>query len=141
MSEKSNIAAALLKAQQAIESVKKDATNSFHRYNYTSAEEMIGACRKALHDHGLVATRASWGIDKETGEITKSRFNAARFRSRIYFELERKVIDACVEFNSGKICHLMHDGFFMKERVDLNSLIPFIFERTGFKVKISEKIL
>lgn len=69
MSEKSNIAAALLKAQQAIESVKKDATNSFHRYNYTSAEEMIGACRKALHDHGLVATRATWGIDKDIGEF------------------------------------------------------------------------
>lgn len=69
MSEKSNIAAALLKAQQALESVKKDATNSFHRYNYTSAEEMIGACRKALHDHGLVATRATWGIDKEIGEF------------------------------------------------------------------------
>ena len=69
MSEKSNIAAALLKAQQGIESVKKDATNSFHRYNYTSAEEMIGACRKALHDHGLVATRATWGIDKDVGEF------------------------------------------------------------------------
>lgn len=69
MSEKSNIASALLKAQQAIESVKKDATNSFHRYNYTSAEEMIGACRKALHDHGLVATRATWVIDKEIGEF------------------------------------------------------------------------
>jgi len=69
MSEKSNIAAALLKAQQALESVKKDATNSFHRYNYTSAEEMIGACRKALHDHGLVATRATWGIDKDIGEF------------------------------------------------------------------------
>ncbi len=69
MSQKSNIAAALLKAQQAIESVKKDATNSFHRYNYTSAEEMIGACRKALHDHGLVATRATWGIDKDIGEF------------------------------------------------------------------------
>lgn len=69
MSENSNIATALLKAQQGIESVKKDATNSFHRYNYTSAEEMIGACRKALHDHGLVATRATWGIDKEIGEF------------------------------------------------------------------------
>lgn len=69
MSEKSNIAAALLKAQQALESVKKDATNSFHRYNYTSAEEMIGVCRKALHDHGLVATRATWGIDKDIGEF------------------------------------------------------------------------
>jgi len=69
MSDKSNIAGALLKAQQGIESVKKDATNSFHRYNYTSAEEMIGACRKALHDQGLVATRATWGIDKEIGEF------------------------------------------------------------------------
>lgn len=69
MSEKSNIAAALLKAQQAVESVKKDATNSFHRYNYTSAEEMIGACRKALHDHGLVATRATWSINKDIGEF------------------------------------------------------------------------
>lgn len=69
MTPKNNIAGALLKAQQAIESVKKDATNSFHRYNYTSAEEMIAACRKALHDAGLVPTRATWGVDKSIGEF------------------------------------------------------------------------
>lgn len=68
-SQKSNIAAALLKAQQAVQCVKKDSTNSFHRYNYTSAEEMIGACRVALHENGLVATRATWGIDKDIGEF------------------------------------------------------------------------
>jgi len=40
--------AALLVAQSALNSVGKDAKNQFHKYSYTSAEGMIGACRDAL---------------------------------------------------------------------------------------------
>lgn len=73
---------------------------------------------------------------KKTGEITK-RFKPASFRSRIYFELERKVLDVSRDFHSGSICHLMHDGFITKSKPDLDRLVSVIKERTGFNVTFS----
>jgi hypothetical protein len=61
--------AALLVAQTALNSVGKDAKNQFHKYSYTSAEGMIGACRDALHGAGLVARRTTWKIDPAIGEF------------------------------------------------------------------------
>lgn len=61
--------AALLVAQSALNSVGKDAKNQFHKYSYTSAEGMIGACRDALHGAGLVARRTTWKIDPTIGEF------------------------------------------------------------------------
>ena len=76
-------------------------------------------------------------ISKETGEI-KSKFNPARMRSRIYFELERQVSNCFDEFMTGKIYHLMHDGFFTPHQIDKSGLVKLIKDRTGFKVNISE---
>ncbi len=56
--------AALLRAQSTLKAVGKDATNSFHRYNYTSSEGMLSACREALHGAGLVVRRTHWTIEQ-----------------------------------------------------------------------------
>lgn len=79
-------------------------------------------------------------VDKTTGEI-KSRYSSAKFRSCIYFRLERKVLDSIRSFMSGKICHLMHDGFFTPEKVDLEKLRNHIKQQTSYEVQIKEEIL
>ena len=67
--------AALKQAQESIEAVGKGSQNQFHGYNYTSAEDMLKACRKALHDSGLVAYRLSWKIiTTEAGVMVLSHF-------------------------------------------------------------------
>lgn len=58
-----SLADGLLVAQGAIDGVAKDARNTFHKYAYTSAEGMIGACRAALQTGGIAARRVSWRIE------------------------------------------------------------------------------
>lgn len=79
-------------------------------------------------------------INQETGEITR-RFRPTRFRACIYFELERKVLDSIRNYMSGKVCHLMHDGFFTPEKIDLEKLRNQIEQETGFKVSLKESQL
>lgn len=81
-------------------------------------------------------------IDEETGEVIKfGRYKATKFRSRIYFELERQVLDSIRKFMSGKVCHLMHDGFFTPQPIDTEKLRIQIEQDTGYKVNISQDIL
>ena len=70
---------ALLVAQQQLQAVGKDSKNSFHKYNYTSSEGMISACRSALHYAGLVVTRTRWTIDPAVTEFgcLNSRFHVS----------------------------------------------------------------
>jgi hypothetical protein len=72
MTQTKSLASALLAAQQALPSVGKDSKNSFHHYNYTSSEAMIGACRAVLHGAGLVLRRAGWKFEgtPEGGMVT-----------------------------------------------------------------------
>jgi hypothetical protein len=79
-------------------------------------------------------------VDKTTGEI-KSRYSSAKFRACIYFRLERKVLDSIRNFMSDKVCHLMHDGFFTPEKVDLEKLRNHIKSQTSYEVQIKEEIL
>jgi hypothetical protein len=60
-----SLADGLLVAQGAIDGVAKDARNTFHKYAYTSAEGMIGACRAALQTGGITARRVSWRIESD----------------------------------------------------------------------------
>ena len=62
---------ALRGAQLALNAVVKDAQNDWGKYGYTSAEEMIGQCRRALLDNRLVFTRKRWGLQdsKVTSEF------------------------------------------------------------------------
>lgn len=55
--------AALLKAQKSIDHVGKDARNTFHKFNYASAESMITDCREALHEAGITLVTLSSVVD------------------------------------------------------------------------------
>ncbi len=58
-----NLRKALLQAQMNLKGVEKDAKNTFHKYDYTSSEAMISACRHALHEAGMTAERNEWTYD------------------------------------------------------------------------------
>jgi hypothetical protein len=69
MSDKHHsIGLALIKAQQAISAVGKDAVNQHHKYAYTSAEGMLSACRAALHTAGLAFARIGWTVELRDGQ-------------------------------------------------------------------------
>lgn len=76
--------------------------------------------------------------NKETGLVT-SRFKPSRFRSKIYYELERKIMDIVRKEMSGKLCHLMHDGFISKEKPDLNKIKLRIKEELNFNISFTMK--
>ena len=79
-------------------------------------------------------------VDTETGEI-KRRFRSAAFRSGIYFELERQVLNVVRAHLKGEAHRLIHDGMFSKKPVNIEQLQNEIFETTGFKVQYSQEIL
>lgn len=86
---------------------------------------------------GRQTFRSEW-TDKETGEI-KSRFKPSRFRAKIYFELEKKVMDIVRDEMRGKLCHLMHDGFISKEQPDVELLKKRIKSELSFEVSFTSK--
>lgn len=62
--------AALAKAQAAARAVEKDATNKFHRYNYTSAEGMIAEAKLAMSQFGLAVIPISANLrEPHTSEL------------------------------------------------------------------------
>lgn len=87
-----------------------------------------------------VFRKLSKKVNKETGEIP-SRYSAAKFRACIYFRIERKMLNSIRKFMSGKVCHLMHDGFFTPDPIDMEKLRNHIKQDISFNVSISEKIL
>ncbi len=64
------LTAALIRAQQAIRSVGKDAKNDFAKYDYVSAETMIAECRRALHASGLLFCRTHWDLKQSSEGFT-----------------------------------------------------------------------
>lgn len=60
------IAEALCAAQGAIDGIDKAATNSFHRYNYTSIDQMVAAVRGCLRGAGLAVLPSSHRVEGET---------------------------------------------------------------------------
>lgn len=56
------IAKALVKAQALIRAVGHDATNSFHRYRYTSAEALLDASREPMAAAGLALVQCGWSM-------------------------------------------------------------------------------
>jgi hypothetical protein len=59
------LAAALIAAQRDLKAVHKGSENAFHRYRYASAEDMMSACRQALHAQGLAARSTRWSIESD----------------------------------------------------------------------------
>jgi len=84
--------AALSAAQAEVESPGKDGHNKFHKYDYTTAESMLGASKGPLGNHGLSArlgdfetqyekvngevwpVKATFWLDWEGGESVSSTF-------------------------------------------------------------------
>lgn len=64
-----NVYERLAKAQANLKAVGKGSTNKFHGYSYTSAEDMLTACRAALLDAGLVCTRDGWSVEEIAGTL------------------------------------------------------------------------
>lgn len=62
------LAIALLKAQQEIRGVGKDAKNNFQNYDYVSAEAIVAVSRSALNAHGLTVDREFTIIDPQAIE-------------------------------------------------------------------------
>lgn len=60
--EHANLYEALVAAQEAAKAVAHDARNEHHRYDYTSAEAVIGECRAALNSSGLATLANCWEI-------------------------------------------------------------------------------
>lgn len=59
------LAAALCAAQQAAEAVSKDATNTFHRYEYASAEAILTEARAALNIAGLSVSATKTLLERQ----------------------------------------------------------------------------
>jgi hypothetical protein len=79
-------------------------------------------------------------VDTDTGEIRR-RFRSAAFRSGIYFELERQVLNVVRIHLKGEQYRLIHDGMFCKKPINIEQLQQEIFEATGFRVEYSQEIL
>ena len=94
-------AIALLKAQQEIHGVGKDAKNNFQNYDYVSAEAIVAVSRLALNAHGLTVDR-EFTIDeaqavppmlpilKSTFHVSHAESGGSRVRSSEWFIVEAK---------------------------------------------------
>lgn len=71
-----NVYERLAEAQRNLKAVGKGSTNSFHGYSYTSAEDMLTACRSALLDAGLVCTRDGWTVEEICGTMYVKAFGS-----------------------------------------------------------------
>ena len=63
MAETKSLAEGLVAAQNAVSAVAKDATNTFHKYKYASAESLIEEGRQALTSGGLSLMAFSWAFE------------------------------------------------------------------------------
>lgn len=63
--DKVTLARALVAAQRDLKGVSKGSENKFQHYKYASADDMMSACRAALHANGLAARRSRWTIEAD----------------------------------------------------------------------------
>jgi len=71
MENEKHLAKALLAAQADVAGVVKNARNEFAKYDYVSADGMVGQLRKALISNGLLFNRSSWFVE---GTLVRSNF-------------------------------------------------------------------
>lgn len=64
-----SIAAALVTAQKAAHAVEKGSKNTFHRYAYASAEDVIEASRKALAAGDLALLPLGYEVSEDCGRL------------------------------------------------------------------------
>jgi hypothetical protein len=69
MSENTNTnkwAAGLVAAAKSLKAIEKRGHNSFHRYEYATAEDVMDACRSALAAGGMAVDASEWDIQSMT---------------------------------------------------------------------------
>jgi hypothetical protein len=56
----------------------------------------------------------------------------------VYFSLEREVMTAILEYlrMNDNDCFIEHDGWTSKKPIDMEACIAFVFEKTGFRIKL-----
>lgn len=78
MENEKNLSKALLKAQAEVAGVVKNARNEFAKYDYVSADGMVGQLRNALISNGLLFNRSSWFVE---GTLVRSNFSLIHVES------------------------------------------------------------
>jgi hypothetical protein len=73
--ETNSLFSALADAQLDVQAQAKDATNTFHKYKYTSMEDLLIEARRVLAPHGLAASiddvTISFGVPYDSKELDK----------------------------------------------------------------------
>jgi len=54
--------AGMVQAARALREIKKDGNNTFHKYQYATAEAVLDACRTALAAGGMAVDASEWDI-------------------------------------------------------------------------------
>lgn len=80
------LASALLEAQRKAQAVGKDSTNTHQRYQYASAEAIIGEARKALNVSGLVLITLAWRLVSVAANASKD-YSATAYRIDVTYKL------------------------------------------------------
>lgn len=78
MENEKHLSKALLKAQAEVAGVVKNARNEFAKYDYVSADGMVGQLRSALISNGLLFNRSSWFVE---GTLVRSNFSLIHVES------------------------------------------------------------
>jgi len=75
-----------------------------------------------------------------TGRAVPKAATKSKQRMAVYARLERQVVNAMESalLPEGMVPMLMHDGFMVRARVDVNRLVAVVREQTGFVIKLSE---
>lgn len=71
------------------------------------------------------------------------KYSAQKFRSYIYQEIERNILDLIIGWFSrrGHKINTLHDGFWTPLNLDLRELSDFIAAQSGFDVRFSKDVL
>ncbi len=83
------LAGALAKAQKMVRAVAHDATNSFHRYDYTSSEAVIEAAKDPLSDNELAVIPLEETLD---GPRIETTVKGGKEESEARYELQCKFL-------------------------------------------------
>ena len=69
---------------------------------------------------------------------------SSKQKSNVYFQLERKILDAVIEFmdNTGDVKYFLeHDGWSCNKKLDDELLTKWIKDKTGYDVQLEVVVL
>lgn len=95
-----SVHAKLLKAQQSVEAVVKQGTNTEQKYKYALAADVVGVSRKALHDAELVSAVADARVTHRQEFTTKSGTKGLHVEAKIRLRVTDPESGESVEFSA-----------------------------------------